>query len=217
MSAIPPGSDPKPAPQPVLDYDQLQTASAPAVIWCRILAIWMLGWGLYYSTSTLGTLIAYFFFPGQPHFGEAGIYATVSLLPDVIWFLMAWYCWTKAPKLAGRIVGDIASQHTPHRGMAPDELLGVLVIGLGAYLLAEGLPTIARIVYDVIVERAGNIAANPLSDVVHEQGVFTAVIRCVLGSWFILGMRRVVSLLRCLSSGGPSAESDDKDDPTPRP
>jgi hypothetical protein len=82
MSAIPPGSDPQPAAQPVFDYDRPQGASEFAVIWCRILAIFMLGWGLYFAASTVGNLIVYFFSPGQLRLGEVGIYATVALLPD---------------------------------------------------------------------------------------------------------------------------------------
>lgn len=217
MSAIPPGSDPQPAAQPVFDYERPHGASEFAVIWCRILAIFMLGWGFYFAASTVGNLIFILFSSGQMRLGEVGIYATVSLLPNVVWFLMAWYCWTRAPKLAGRIVGDIAAQQAPRRGMAPDELLGVLLIAIGAYLLAEGLPLIARIVFDIIRENAGNPAVKSLDAYVHEQEVFTAAIRCILGLWFILGMRGVVSLLRRLSIGRTAPESGDIDDPTPRP
>jgi hypothetical protein len=217
MSAISPGSDPQSAPPPVLEYDRPQSASASAVIWCRILALWMLGWGLYYTTSTVGNLVAYLFRPGQLTAGEVGIYATIFLLPDVIWLLMAWYLWTKSPKLADRIVHDIARERQPRREMSPDELLGVLLIGMGVYLLAEGLPNIARIVFDVLVQNAANAQARSLADYVHEQSFFTAIFRCGLGLWFILGVRGVVSLLRRLSAERPAPESGGIDGPAPRP
>jgi hypothetical protein len=175
--------------QSVLGYAAPRPAPFVAVIWCRILAIWMFGWGLYSGAGWLGALAMVF----APHYTleQAAGQLIAATVTTGVWLLIAWYCWRKAPDLARRMSAGAEPPETS-RAMSSDELLGVIVIGIGVYLLADGLPTLAWVL-TVIIE---NIRGTATPESLYERTMISGVIRCTLGLWMILGTGGVVEQIR---------------------
>jgi hypothetical protein len=168
------------------------TPSAPSelvVIWCRILALLMLAFGVI-SLSRSMMLFA----TGMLSHADFINLVTSALfggnLDGIVWLLMAWYCWRKAPKLATRIA---PGQHPKATlgGASSDELLHTITIGIGMYLLFDGMPSLGGLAYRFI---EGMRAASFTGITV--QTFIPPIIRCGVGLWLILRTRGVVQLVR---------------------
>jgi hypothetical protein len=210
MSAMPPGSDPKPAAPTVLEYQIPRGASSTAIIWCRILALWMGAWGIYVGSTGLEPLVFGLFSRASSiGFAEAVEWLVVLLAQGGVWIAMACYCWVRAPNLAAKMAATDDDRPLSHQAMSSDELLGTIVIGIGVYVTAEGLPSLARMIFDQL--RQFGVMGN-LSNILDQQGFFFALARCVLGVFLILKADWIVRVL-CRRR---TAESHGTDDPTRR-
>jgi hypothetical protein len=163
-----------------------------AVVWCRILSLWMLAWGLESATSFVASFVGYL--STERRFGVTSSQWPVLLvefLPGIVWLLIAWYFWRKAPAIALRMTRGHELSPSP-RGMAPDELLSIITIGIGIYLLTVGLTGVAQAVI-IAFDNARNITTTPMAIWENHSG---SIVRCILGLWLILGTHGVVALLR---------------------
>jgi hypothetical protein len=197
MSQIEPARDEAPAPAPVLGYAELPPAPMVAVVWCRIFALWLLANGLiagvgfvgYVASRLIRSRLQY-----QDDIASAMMFS--SILPCAVFLLMAWYCWRKAPALARRMAAG--SDHgSSQRGIASNELLHVVLIGIGIYLLTTGIPSLAWPLYLVITIPRNRPPGMPQID----RYVLTSVVSCGLGLWLILGTRGIAQLVRRHSGG----------------
>jgi hypothetical protein len=175
----------------VLPYSTGPMASASAVVWCRLLAVVMLGWGAQTAIVALAQLVD--FLP-RSSFNASTIveYGIGLALPTIVWLILGWYCWAKAPVIANRMARDRAEQNLSPHGMNPDELLATLTMGIGIYMLANGLPTVAQYSYDVFGRVRNGL--GPFTN--YYGGIVGAVIRCALGLWLILRTRGIVTIIR---------------------
>jgi hypothetical protein len=183
----PPLNPTESAPASVLSYSSPPTASTSAVIWCRLLAICMLGWGLQsLLTVAIGTIDSFRRFGFDPNtFG----YFLGYMLPTLVWLALAWDCWARAPSLADRMSRDRSDTNSSH-GMTSDELLSTFIIAIGIYLLTEGLPAIAWQLYESISRARFGSATG------FNGNTVAAILRCFIGLWFILGTRGVLTIIR---------------------
>jgi hypothetical protein len=185
---------------PVLAYHSSSVASTSAVVWCRILAIFMLGWGLQSALIGVVAVIDY----GQRSAINARFVAAMflyPLVPGAVWLLLAWYCWAKAPSLADRMTRGSAENAAPS-SMSADELLLTLIIGIGIYMLATGFSDFAQLIY-IFLERKQFVGQTNTVGVGIIVGSFA---RWVLGFWFILGPRGIVDIVRRYG-GRPTRDS----------
>jgi len=174
----------------VLPYMSSPVASTAAVVWCRLLALWMLGWGIQSSLIGLVQTIDYVRRYAFDAPAMTGIFLGSMITPSV-WLILAWYCWAKAPRLAGRMVRGRAEDLSP-RGMSADELLTTIMIGIGIYLLAEGLHVVAQWVYIGLARvRSGAGSLDGIDAV-----VVGSIVRCSLGLWLILGTQGILTIIR---------------------
>jgi len=175
---------------PVLAYQTSPVTSTSAVVWCRILALFMLGWGL---QSVLVGLVEVIDYVQRSGMNTRFIAAMIlyPLVPAFVWLLLAWYCWAKAPSLADRMTRGRAENPAPS-SMSADELLLTLIIGIGIYMLAGGIGTISQMVFLFLQQTRYPGQANNL-----QIGIIVgSVVRCLLGFWLILGPRGIVNLVR---------------------
>jgi hypothetical protein len=71
--------------------------------------------------------------------------------------------------------------------MSAGDLLSIVIIGVGIYSMAEGLPVIGRWIYSTWAKsKTGNVSDGALA---------AAVVRCLLGFWLILGSRGIAKLI----------------------
>ena len=177
----------------VLEYAPKNMPSMLAVVWCRILALWMLSWGLYTSIPALVAMCGYILTSSgsNQRFGENAAELFIWGLPGIIWLSMAWYCWRKAPAIALRMTSVRAEGPSEFvSNMTVTELLHVLLMVIGVFLLSTGLPSIAQWAFDKV-----GAMRNAQAQTVSPQ-FWTAIARCALGLWLILGTRGIVVLLR---------------------
>jgi hypothetical protein len=192
MSQIQTNGDGIPVKPPVIGYATPTMAPTFAVVWCRILSLWMLAWGLESATSFVASFVGYL--STERRFGVTSSQWPVLLvefLPGIVWLLIAWYFWRKAPAIALRMTRGHELSPSP-RGMAPDELLSIITIGIGIYLLTVGLTGVAQAVI-IAFDNARNITTTPMAIWENHSG---SIVRCILGLWLILGTHGVVALLR---------------------
>jgi hypothetical protein len=152
----------------------------------------MLAWGLESATSFVASFVGYL--STERRFGVTSSQWPVLLvefLPGIVWLLIAWYFWRKAPAIALRMTRGHELSPSP-RGMAPDELLSIITIGIGIYLLTVGLTGVAQAVI-IAFDNARNITTTPMAIWENHSG---SIVRCILGLWLILGTHGVVALLR---------------------
>jgi hypothetical protein len=174
----------------VLAYQPRAVASTAAVVWCRLLAICMLGWGV--ESSVVGLAEAIDYLPRSSFDARTLVmYFLALILPGATWLFLAWYCWAKAPVLADRMTRD-TTQDASSQGMSADELLTTIIIGIGIYLLTVGLPSAVNLIYtELTMVRNGGRPMNGVS------GTFVGVIvRCLLGIWLILGPQGILKIIR---------------------
>jgi len=197
MSQVEPERDEIPAPAPVLGYAGLSPPPMVAVVWCRIFALWLLANGLTDGAGFVGYLASRLIrsrLQYQDDIASAMMFS--SILPCAVFLLMAWYCWRKAPALARRMAAG--SDHGPsQRGITSNELLHIILIGIGVYLLTTGIPSLAWPLYLVIT-----IPRNGPPDITQiRASFFSSVVRSGLGVWLILGTRGIAQLVRSHSGG----------------
>jgi hypothetical protein len=192
MSQVEPERDEIPAPAPVLGYAGLSPPPMVAVVWCRIFALWLLANGLTDGAGFVGYLASRLIsrrVPYQVDIAQALMLS--SILPCAVFLLMAWYCWRKAPALARRMAAGSDPGSSQH-GIASNELLHLVLIGIGIYLLTTGIPSLAWPLYLVItIPRNGS---PDISEI--RASFFSSVVRTGLGVWLILGTRGVARLVR---------------------
>ena len=126
----------------------------------------------------------------QVDIAQAVMYS--SILPCAVFLLMAWYCWRKAPALARRMAAGSDPGSFQH-GIASNELLHLVLIGIGIYLLTTGIPSLAwLLLFRVISILRDGSPEMPEID----RYVITSAVSCGLGLWLILGTRGVARLVR---------------------
>jgi hypothetical protein len=175
---------------PVLGYAGLSPPPIFAVVWCRLFALWMFANGLSNAAGIFGVFAPVVF---RIRFQASEVLAEVilSIVPMLIYFLVAWYCWSKAPVLARRMVAGLDYGSSQH-GIGSDELLQIVLMGIGVYLLTEGIPGVARLVfYAIMSPRNGSPGIAQI-----DANIFSSIFRCGLGAWLILGTRGIGRLLR---------------------
>jgi len=180
----------------VIGYATPTTNMPPtfAVVWCRILALWMLAWGLY-TGATFVALGLYFLFNigVRQSYPQLLPILTSQGLPGALWLLMAWYCWRKAPDLARRMTqNQDQDQNLSARGMTAEELLHIVLMGIGVYLLSDGLPMLVQMAWEKFEELRSGLPGAQMND----SYIWDSVVRCILGFWLILGTHGIVLLLR---------------------
>jgi hypothetical protein len=187
-------AEPSPPPTPVLGYDSpIHAGNSSAVVWLRILAIWMLACAIHDTTGAVGQLVYYGYRYGTVRFFNP-LWETLMAagLPALVWFAAAWYCWTNAPGIARRASIEGAESNPPRAGMTADELLSVLLVAVGVYLFGDGLGNGGRWIYVAVMRgRQGNSVLFDLDSM-----IFSAVLRVAVGIWLILGNRGIVNLIR---------------------
>jgi hypothetical protein len=193
MSAMPPGSDPKPTAPTVFEYGGPREGSPAAIIWCRILALWMGAWGIYLGSSGLESLVVGLFSRSSSiNLAEGIEWFFFVLAQGGIWIAMACYCWIRAPQLADRMARTGDDRPRSHQAISSDELLSTIVIGIGVYLMAEGLPSFARMIFEHL-QRFGIMGY--WSNIFDQQGFFLALARCALGIFLIFKADWIVRVL----------------------
>jgi hypothetical protein len=178
MSDTPPRQNVTLANTQVLGYARTEPPPAIAVFLCRVLALGMLAWGLYSATLFIAYLCVALF-----QRDLAGSVATALFygLPPAIWLSLAWYYWKKAPRLAGRIARGVEVD-TTSQSLNPDDLLRVLLIGVGVFLLTEGLPIVVSILARAVTnQRAFQGPGN-----VFRVADLNEIARIILGTWLVL-------------------------------
>src|SRR5580698_8923648 len=89
----------------VLPYSTGPVASASAVVWCRLLAVVMLGWGAQSAIVALAELID--LLPRSSFKANTIVeYGIGLVLPASVWLILGSYCWAKAPVIANRMARD---------------------------------------------------------------------------------------------------------------
>jgi hypothetical protein len=186
---------------PALGYATPSAPSEQVVIWCRILALLMLAFGVISLSRSMVLFVAGLF--GHPSFIEL-VASTLfgGNLDGIVWLLLVWYCWRKAPRIATRIA---PGQHPPasQGGASSDELLHTVTIGIGMYLLFDGLPSLGGLIYRFIE----GMRAASFTGITMETFI-PPVIRCGVGLWLILGTRGIVQLVRGRAGQWQDASSD---------
>lgn len=174
----------------VLPYSPGPLASASAVVWCRLLALVMLGWGVQSAIEALAQMID--FLPRSAFGGMTmALYGVGSALPASIWLILGWYCWVKAPLVADRMARDRTENLSP-QGMNADELLATMMIGIGIYMLTGGLPMVGQYLFESLYRVQNGI--GPFNNFYGR--IVGAIIRCALGLWLILGTRGILTIIR---------------------
>jgi len=178
-------------PQPVLGYAD-HDAPQNVVVWCRLLAIGMLGLGLERVLTMLGYVLSATVGFARTNWGYVG----VSSLVFVGWPLLARYLWICAPQLAVRIArgtsSDISSDaEACRRG---NELLSVGLMVLGLYQLTEALPYLA------IMIQGHSVPFHNLGDLPWIQ-MSPTMIRLAVGGLLVFANHKIVPYLRRLSDG----------------
>jgi len=163
-----------------------------AVVWCRIFALWMLAYGLVDGAGFVG-FVASRLITGRAPYQQEIVDALMfsSILPCAVFLLMAWYCWRKAPVLARRMAAG-SDQGSPQRGSPSHELLHLILIGIGIYLLTTGISQLAWPLYTVIATPRNGPADMSLIS----EPFFSSIVRCGLGAWLTFGTHGLVILLR---------------------
>jgi len=174
----------------VLSYSSQSGVSAAAVVWCRLLALCMLGWGV--QSLVVGLVPMIDNLPRASFDFRTGVlYFVFSVLPGGVWLILGWYCWAKAPSLADRMARG-RTEGLSQQGMSSDELLTTLMIGIGIYLLTQGLPALAQYVY----ENLARAQSGTGSGIAYHGAILGAIVRCSLGLWLILGTRGILTIIR---------------------
>jgi hypothetical protein len=174
----------------VLPYSPGPVASASAVVWCRLLAVVMLGWGVQSAIEALAQMID--FLPRSAFSAVTmALYGVGSALPASIWLILGWYCWAKAPLVADRMARDRTENLWP-QGMNADELLATMTMGIGIYMLTGGLPAVAQYLFESFTRVQSGI--GPFNNFYGR--IVGASIRCALGLWLILGTRGILTIIR---------------------
>jgi hypothetical protein len=188
---LPPGNE-SPGEPPVIGYATPSTAPTFAIVWCRVLALWMFAWGIETALADLEYSLGGLFQSSASQTYLVKLFLFVmQCLPAILWLSIAWYCWRKAPTLALRMTREqepVLSQ----RPMSPDELLSIITMGIGIYLLAEGLTGVTQAAVQVFE----NTRSGERSSMAIWENHLISIARCILGLWLILGTHGVVTLLR---------------------
>jgi hypothetical protein len=190
-------ADPSPPPAPVLGYDSpINAGNSAAIVWFRILAVWLFANAIHSGTAAIGQIVYYWYnyasYAGVRGFNPAMQVLAITGLPTITWFLLAWYCWAGAPRMAHRASIGVDTGAPARLGVSGDELLGVLLIAVGVYLLSDGLAETGRFFSLAVIRgRQGNPIFNDVS-----SAIFAAALRILLGLWLILGNRGIVNLIR---------------------
>jgi hypothetical protein len=189
---------------PFLAYHSASGGATSAMVWCRILSLFMLGWGL--QSALVGSVQAIDYMQRQPVGGRfVALVLFGTLTPAVVWLLLAWFCWAKAPSLAERITRGLGENPGSSAAMSAGELLFTLIIGIGIYMVATGLPTVMALIF-LVLEQA---RSGGQSDHGQTGAIAGAVARCLLGLWLILGPRGIVQIIR--RYGGKWREPDGRE------
>jgi hypothetical protein len=186
-------AEPSPPPAPVLGYDSpIDAGNSSATVWFRILAVWIFACAIHDAIAAIGQLPAYFYHGSRGRFLDLIWEILIPVgLPSICWFLMAWYCWAHAPRMARR--ASIGVGVANPASISAEELLGVLLSGVGVWLFGLGLAIGGRYLFDIMVWRPQQ-SNQSLRD--FAPGLFDAALRILIGVWLILGNRGVVNLIR---------------------
>lgn len=201
-----PGDQPSPVP-PILGYAQRQPPPMIAVIWCRLFALWMLANALNVAASVIGMVAFRVLFVSSRMLNSYSIELLPSAFPAIVWFILAWYCWRKAPSLASRLT-DSSGPETPHPSLTPADLLNVMLIGVGVYMLTSGLPTVVQFAF-LIFQNVRNVP-NGVNYNQFTGSMLASIARCILGIWLIVGKAGFARLIQSHSGRWktPSAQPD---------
>jgi hypothetical protein len=197
MSRTEPARDEISEPAGVLGYEGLRAPPMVAVVWCRIFALSLLANGLTDGASFVGYVASRLTgsrFQFQDDLSSVILFS--SILPCSVFLLMAWYCWRRAPTLARRMTEGL-DPGPSQRGITSGELLHLILMGIGVYLLTTGIPSLAWLLLLLITMlRNGPPATTPI-----DANIISSIVRCSLGLWLILGTRGIAQLVRRYSGG----------------
>ena len=176
-------------PQPVLAYAQ-HKASPIVIVWCRLLALVMFGYGIEQVTSFVGYLLLELSRGMRLQFDISLESAVVA----AVWPVLGWYCWSHAPELAERIVRGSAAdtQDDPARSHTGDEILSSALLTLGAYEFVEGIPLLVR-----SLSRSQKVV-HSLADLPWAE-MADPLVRLGIGALLIFGNRMIGGYLRRVS------------------
>lgn len=175
MSSDQPAGDEMPESGPVLGYAGTAPPPMIVVVWCRLFALWMLANALYDGAGVVGLLAARLF---RARFQSPDMFAELipSIIPLPVFFLVAWYCWRKAPAMATRMA-EGADHGDAQRGITTDELFQIFLVGIGIYLLTSGITGVTSMLLEAMVSlRNGSTQTLQISGY-----LFSSIIRC--GIW----------------------------------
>jgi hypothetical protein len=191
MSKIQSAGDGPAGNEPVLGYARTSPPSAMAVLLCRVLAIWMLAWGFYSASDSLSQAFNWLLNAQRPPVSTWFAFFIDLGLTAGIWFSFAWYCWTRAPALAEKMAG-LTDPPVSSSPMTSDELMHVLLIGIGIYLLADGLP----LFLGSLIVLGFKEFIYPRDQFEIHSWVITGAIRCGLGLLLIIRTHWVAAFFR---------------------
>jgi hypothetical protein len=181
---------PEQTPQPVLGY-AINSSPSNMIIWCRLLAIGMLGIAIERFASFAG----YLFLVMSSGMRHPWIYVLSTGAMCVVWPLIAWYCWAQAPRLAARIARSATSDQSEGQpAQVPaqvvcEQMLCVGLLVLAIYQFADAIPELIS----VLINREG--AFHNLSDLPWK--VLTApLVRLGIGAFLICGNHKLILHLR---------------------
>ncbi|HDZ19838.1 hypothetical protein LCGC14_0321290 [marine sediment metagenome] len=171
-----------------------------AVLACKVLALWMLSRGVAWGAMGVVGLVVgisegLFSWTSSNRFGF--LMSIPMAAPAVVALLFAWVLWTKADRLAVRMMGPEAgpSEMPP---LEYEGLLSAAMATIGVLLLVLAIPQSMGIIVWAI-----NYSSDE-STVFYNwrRALVMSLTQIVLGLWLTVGTKQVVRLLRRLRTFG---------------
>lgn len=178
---------------PVVSYET-PSESIFAIVWCRILALWMLAWGIHSAATNAVLILIYMVLRSGSTPTQVGLQAAIEAFPPALWVVLAWICWRKAPRLASHILQGMP-EPAWHAKVNSQQIIGLMLIGIGIFLLGDGIPAAMQALFRFLQTGRAFIWIDPL----WTSGLAASVLQCGIGIWFILGARGLATAIRRLS------------------
>jgi hypothetical protein len=176
-------------PQAVLAYADPPSASSIAVIGVRLLALFFLGAGLVDASQLIAQVVVLLFEPARGSIGS-WLIPCFYILPAMVWLGLSRYCWVKAPSMAPSIIPSTAKISFAESSL-PDQLLAVVLIGVGVYMIGEGASELSRFICSNF---QGIRYAR--ADTFLDGNFVSPVVRLFFGVWLVFGTRGIISILQ---------------------
>jgi hypothetical protein len=129
------------------------------VVWCRLLAIGLLAMGIE-RVITAGVFLIMDFTGGMGRIASLP-YALEMVSMALVWPVMAWICWSRAPQLAIKITrGTHAETSTDAAKIRVNEILSVSLLVLGLYEVGEAIPLL-KIIFGLTFASIVNLSYLP--------------------------------------------------------